>query len=85
MQQSDSRRETPRFQQEWYDEKIEDANRIQNLANDKGIRATLERNGIQYGTDRYAVAIADIYNLHRQAEANNEEYNQNQIELDKAY
>ena len=85
MQQSDSRRETPRFQQEWYDEKIEDANRIQNLANDKGIRATLERNGIQYGTDRYAVAIADLYNLHRQAEANNEEYNQNQIELDKAY
>ena len=85
MQQSDSRRETPRFQQEWYDEKIEDANRIQNLANDKGIRATLERNGIQYGTDRYAVAIADLYSLHRQAEANNEEYNQNQIELDKAY
>ena len=85
MQQSDSRRETPRFQQEWYDEKIEDANRIQNLANDKGIRATLERNGIQYGTDRYAVAIADLYNLHRQAEANNEEYNKNQIELDKAY
>ena len=85
MQQSDSRRETPRFQQEWYDEKIEDANRIQNLANDKGIRATLERNGIQYGTDRYAVAIADLYNLHRQAEVNNEEYNQNQIELDKAY
>lgn len=85
MQQADSRRETPRFQQEWYDEKIEDANRIHNLANDKGIRATLERNGIQYGTDRYAVAIADLYNLHRQAEANNEEYNQNQTELDKAY
>lgn len=85
MQQSDSRREIPRFQQEWYDEKIEDANRIQNIANDKGIRATLERNGIQYGTDRYAVAIADLYNLHRQAEANNEEYNQNRIELDKAY
>lgn len=85
MQQADSRRETPRFQQEWYDEKIEDANRIHNLANDKGLRAKLERNGIQYGTDRYAVAIADLYDLHRQAEANNEEYKQTETELDKAY
>lgn len=73
LKEADKRREDPRFSQEDYDEKIEAAKAIAALTNNSETRKRLEKQGIQYGTDRYATAIADIYNVHESIKANEEE------------
>ena len=63
MQKEDSRREEPNFTPEDYAEKIKAAKRVMALTKSKTVRQLLEKSGIVYGTEKYAHAIADIYNL----------------------
>lgn len=71
--QNDSRRESPMYTAEQYDEQIQHINQLAATANNKNIRATLEAKGIKYGTERYAHAVADINNLYDQQKENAEQ------------
>lgn len=62
MEAADRRRENPFFTQEDYDEKRKAALQVMNMTKDEDVRGMLEAKGIQYGTERYANAIADLYN-----------------------
>lgn len=71
--QHDSRRESPMYTAEQYDEQIQHINQLAATANNKNVRATLEAKGIKYGTDRYAHAVADLSNLYDQQKENAEQ------------
>ena len=71
--QNDSRRESPMYTAEQYDEQIQHINQLAATANNKNIRATLEAKGIKYGTDRYAHAVADLSNLYDHQKENAEQ------------
>jgi len=43
------------------------------MTKNKNIRQMLEAKGIQYGTDRYATAISDIYALQTSLQDNNQQ------------
>ena len=66
MQNADARRETPMFQQQDYETLKSDAEAVMNMARNKTIRAMLEAKDIQYGTQEYATAVADLYILQQQ-------------------
>ena len=63
---ADSRREDPVYTQEMYDDKIKEVEGIISLASSNRVRSMLEAHGFEYGTDKYAVAISDLYNLQSQ-------------------
>lgn len=69
----DSRRESPMYTAEQYDEQINHINQLAATANNKNVRATLEAKGIKYGTERYAHAVADLSNLYDQQKENAEQ------------
>lgn len=71
--QNDSRRESPMYTAEQYDEQIQHINQLAATANNKNVRATLEAKGIKYGTERYAHAVADLSNLYDQQKENAEQ------------
>jgi hypothetical protein len=73
MERNDSRRKDPMFTQEDYDEKKRAAQRIGQIANDRVIRAKFEAMGLVYGTEEYANAVADRYNLEEQRRQNKAE------------
>ncbi len=88
--QNDSRRESPMYTAEQYDEQIQHINQLEATVNNKNVRATLEAKGIKYGTERYAHAVADLSNLYDQQKENaeqsesinksiNDEYNSNEF------
>lgn len=85
MEAQDARRENPRFSQEDYDEKIKALRIIASVAKDKDIRASLEKSGITYGTERYAVAVADQYNLYEQLAENSRQRTANGGNIMQAY
>jgi hypothetical protein len=85
MQQADSRREQPEYTQEDYDEHIKAIQEINALTKNKDIRKKLEDSGIAYGTEKYAHAIADIYNLNQQARENNEQRRTGSGDITRAY
>lgn len=87
---NDSRRESPMYTAEQYDEQIQHINQLAATANNKNVIATLEAKGIKYGTERYAHAVADLSNLYDQQKENaeqsesisksiNDEYNSNEF------
>lgn len=69
----DRRREQPVNEEQVYNDKLEQARGIIGLTQNKQVREMLEALGFEYGTDRYATAISDIYTLHSQRKANDEE------------
>ena len=71
--QNDSRRESPMYTAEQYNEQIQHINQLAATANNKNVRATLEAKGIKYGTERYAHAVADLSNLYDQQKENAEQ------------
>ena len=71
--EQDSRRESPMYTAEQYDEQINHINQLAATANNKNVRATLEAKGIKYGTERYAHAVADLSNLYDQQKENAEQ------------
>ena len=62
QKKKDSQRESPKFTQEDYDDKLKAATGVMALTKNSKIKSILESKGIQYGTDKYATAVADIYN-----------------------
>lgn len=85
LKKQDGRRESPNFSQSAYDDMIDDAKQIVQLTNDKHVKGILEAKGIKYGTDDYAIAVADIQQLYKQRQANNEARQQQQQILNSAY
>lgn len=83
--QHDMMRETPEYTQEMYDEQINDFENVTKLANNQTIREKLEAKGIEYGTDRFAHAIADIANLRKQAIENANAQDRNNNDLNSVY
>lgn len=73
MEAADRRRENPFFTQEDYDEKRKAALQVMNMTKDEDIRGMLEAKGIQYGTERYANAVADLYNTTSALQENNQQ------------
>lgn len=63
MESTDRRRENPFFTQEDYDEKRKAALQVMSMTKNENIRGMLEAKGIQYGTERYANAVADLYHI----------------------
>ena len=66
QQTADSRREDPNFTQEDYDDRIAAAKGIMAMTKNPAVRKILESHGIRYGSEKYAHAIADLYNLQEQ-------------------
>ena len=81
----DRRRENPNFRQEDYDDKRRATQIINSLANDKKLRNILEAKGFEYGTEKYAHALADIYNMQVQRDENNTAQQSTQNSLDALY
>jgi hypothetical protein len=87
---NDSRRESPMYTAEQYDEQIQHINQLAATANNKNVRSILEAKGIKYGTEKYAHAVADLNNMYDQLKENseqsesinksiNDEYNSNEF------
>lgn len=85
MEASDRRRENPFLTQEDYDEKRKAAIHVMNMTKDKDIRGMLEAKGIQYGTERYANAIADIYNTTNSLQENSEQAKDTELKRKQIY
>lgn len=85
MEASDRRRENPFLTQEDYDEKRKAAIHVMNMTKDKDIRGMLEAKGIQYGTERYANAIADIYNTTNSLQENDEQAKDTELKRKQIY
>lgn len=73
MEKADRNRENPNYTQEDYDAKRKQASDVMQMTNDKQIRDIIEAKGIRYGSEQYATAIADLYNLKEQIRENNEQ------------
>ena len=85
MEKADSKRENPNFSQEWYDERKQEVQKVMALTKNNTVRQMLEAKGIKYGTDRYATAIADLYNLQDQLTENNEQTKSTNNDLKSIY
>jgi hypothetical protein len=85
MERNDSRREEPMFSQEDYIEKKKAVERINQLVNDRDMRARLEAKGFVYGTEEYANAIADRYSLEQQYRENKAEREEKEVNISKFY
>ena len=85
MEKQDSRREDPQYTQEAWDAQKKAARGIEQLIKSKDIRTQLEKKGIQFGTTRYATAIADIYTLQQQSIENTNTHNRMAQEINGAY
>lgn len=80
MEAKDRRSNNPQYTQEDYDYKRQQLRTIIAATNNNNIRNVLKAHGIEYGTEKYAAAIADIANTHRGVQENI----QQSVELSKA-
>lgn len=85
LYEADKHRENTILSQEDYDEKTRAASSVMNMTKNKQIRGMLEAKGIEYGTDEYATAIADLYTLQSQQLQNSKESKENSAKLDQLY
>ena len=85
QKEKDSKREEPKFTQEDYDDKIKAANGVMSLTKNNKVKQILESKGIKYGTDKYANAIADIYNRQEALEQNRKESQEGNNQVNKLY
>lgn len=85
MYKNDRRRQNPYYTQDDYDDKIQAAHGVMSMTKDETVRQKLEAKGIKFGTEEYAIAVADLYNLQQQLKENQDQSNQNIQTLDKLY
>lgn len=85
LQDHDARREDPKYTQKQWDEQLQAASEINRLTKDKTLRYKLERNGIYYGTNRYATAIADIYTMRKADDDILREHNDKARDINNRY
>lgn len=85
--EEDKRRSEGRrmYRDEDYDDKLEAARSINAMTNSKQIRKMLEAKGIEYNTEEYATAIADIYEGQRALIENNKQTQEHNKILNSIY
>lgn len=85
MQKADNQRKNPKFTQAEWDERRAQAQEIIQLATSPATKARLEKLGFEYGTDKYANAVADIFNIQDKIDRNNEARELNASDTDRYY
>lgn len=83
LKQEDSRRKEHTYSSEEWDSSIKAAQDIMRMTLSPTTKAIMEKHGIQYGTDKYAAAVASVYQTGQNSDENREqrqkaidEYNQ---------
>lgn len=83
LKQEDSRRKEHTYSSEEWDASIKAAQDIMRMTLSPTTKAIMEKHGIQYGTDKYAAAVASVYQTGQNSDENREqrqkaigEYNQ---------
>ena len=83
LKHEDSRRKEHTYSSEEWDASIKAAQDIMRMTLSPTTRAIMEKHGIQYGTDKYAAAVASVYQTGQNSDENREqrqkaidEYNQ---------
>lgn len=83
LKQEDARRKEHTYSSEEWDSSIKAAQDIMRMTLSPTTKAIMEKHGIQYGTDKYAAAVASIYQTGQNSDENREqrqkaidEYNQ---------
>ena len=83
LKQEDSRRKEHTYSNEEWDASIKAAQDIMRMTLSPTTKAIMEKHGIQYGTDKYAAAVAAVYQTGQNSDENREqrqkaidEYNQ---------
>ena len=93
LKREDARRKEHTYSNEEWDESINHAKRIMAMAISPTTKALMESHGIQYGTDKYAAAVASVFQTGVNSDENSEqrnkfidEYNRiiNSVEFNKA-
>ena len=93
LKQEDGRRKEHTYSSEEWDASIKAAQDIMRMTLSPTTKAIMEKHGIQYGTDKYAAAVAAVYQTGQNSDENREqrykaidEYNQiiHSIEFNKA-
>lgn len=93
LKQEDARRKEHTYSNEEWDASINHAKRIMAMALSPTTKALMEQHGIQYGTDKYAAAVASVFQTGVNSDENQEqrsktidEYNRiiNSVEFNKA-
>ena len=83
LKQEDARRKDHTYSSEEWDSSIKAAQDIMRMTLSPTTKAIMEKHGIQYGTDKYAAAVASVYQTGQNSDENREqrqkaidEYNQ---------
>ena len=83
LKQEDARRKEHTYSSEEWDSSIKAAQDIMRMTLSPTTKAIMEKHGIQYGTDKYAAAVASVYQTGQNSDENREqrqkaidEYNQ---------
>ena len=93
LKQEDARRKEHTYSSEEWDSSIKAAQDIMRMTLSPTTKAIMEKHGIQYGTDKYAAAVASVYQTGQNSDENREqrqkaidEYNQivHSIQLNQA-
>ncbi len=93
LKQEDARRKEHTYSNEEWDASINHAKRIMAMTLSPTTKALMEQHGIQYGTDKYAAAVASVFQTGVNSDENQEqrsktidEYNRiiNSVEFNKA-
>lgn len=73
------------FTNEQFQSSVDAVNTIDGMSRDKRLRGILQAKGIEYGTDRYATALADLYDIQAKLKENSDQNEQNNLDLQKFY
>lgn len=93
LKQEDARRKEHTYSSEEWDASIKAAQDIMRMTLSPTTKAIMEKHGIQYGTDKYAAAVASVYQTGQNSDENREqrqkaidEYNQivHSVQLNQA-
>lgn len=85
MERRDRDSENPQYTQEDYDYKKKQLRNILAITNNNNVRSALEAHGIEYGTEKYAAAVADIANIRRGIDENVEQSREVSNNINLAY
>lgn len=93
LKQEDARRKEHTYSSDEWDSSIKAAQDIMRMTLSPTTKAIMEKHGIQYGTDKYAAAVASVYQTGQNSDENRDqrqkaidEYNQiiHSVQLDQA-
>lgn len=85
LKEADLKRERPRFGQQYWNDLQANVERINSLVNNKQIEQQYRLKGINKGTEKYNVAIADRANIEQQLADNRKAQQESEIRLQQIY